>query len=44
MAQMNLNLQNRNKLKDMAVRLVVAEGEGVGWTASLGLIDADCYI
>ena len=44
MAQMNLNLQNRNNLKDMEIRLVVAEGEGMGWTGSLGLIDADCYI
>ena len=37
------NLDNRNRLIDMENRLVVAEGEGegVGWTGSLGLIDAN---
>ena len=32
--------QKRNKLMGMGNRLVVAEGEGVGWTGSLGLVDA----
>ena len=41
MAQMNLSTEK--KIMDMKNRLVVAkgEGEGVGWTGSLGLIDAD---
>ena len=25
-------------------RLVIAKGEGVGWTGSLGLVDANYYI
>ena len=35
-------LQNRNRLTDIENRLAVVktEGEGVGWTGSLGLIDA----
>ena len=39
---MNL-LQKRNKLMDLEDRLVVAkgEGEGVRWTGSLGLGDAN---
>jgi len=39
-------LQNRNKLMDMENRPVVAngEGKGVGWTGSLGLVDANYYI
>ena len=37
-------LQNRNRLTDMESRLAVAEGEGVGWTGSLGLVDANYYI
>ena len=39
-------LQNRNKLTDIENRLVVAkgEGEGEGWTGSLGLVDANYYI
>ena len=43
MAQMNLSL--KKKLMDLKNRLVVAkgEGEGVGWTGNLGLVDAnDC--
>ena len=43
MAQMNLSTEN--KLMDMEKRLVIAKGdrEGVGWTGSLGLVDAnDC--
>ena len=41
MAQMNLSTEK--KLVDMENRLVVAkgEGEGVGWTGNLGLIDAN---
>ena len=39
-------LQNRNKLMDMENRVVVTkgEGEGVGWTESLGLVDANYCI
>ena len=41
MAQMNLSTEK--KILDMENRLVVAkgEGEGLGWSGSLGLIDAD---
>jgi len=41
MAQMNLSTEK--KLMDLQNRLVVAkgEGEGVGWTGNLGLIDAN---
>ena len=44
MAQMNLSTEK--KIMDLENRLVVAkgEGEGVGWTGSLGLIDADCCL
>jgi len=37
------NLSTEKKLKDLENRLAVAKGkeEGVGWTGSLGLIDAD---
>ena len=40
MAQINLSTEK--KLMDLENRLVVAkrEGEGVGWTGNLGLIDA----
>ena len=49
MAQMTLLPQmNRNRLIDMDNRLVAAEGEGggegVGWTGSPWLMDANCYI
>ena len=37
-------LQNRNRLTDMENRLVVAKGEGGGWTGSLELVDANYYI
>ena len=43
MTQMNVSTEK--KITDMENRLVVAkvEGEGVGWTGSLGVIDAnDC--
>ena len=45
MAQMNL-LQKRNKLMDTDNHLVIAqgEGEGVGWTWSLGSVDANYSI
>jgi len=41
MAQMNLSTEK--KIMDLENRLVAAKGEreGVGWTRSLGLIDAD---
>ena len=41
MAQMNLSMEN--KIVDLENRLVVAkgDGEGVGWTRNLGLIDAN---
>ena len=34
----------RERLTDMGIRLVVAKGKGeeVGWTGSLGLMDANC--
>jgi len=42
-----MNLSTEKKIMDLENRLVVAtgegEGEGVGWTGNLGLIDAnDC--
>ena len=41
MAQMNLSTEK--KIMDMENTLVVAkgEGEGMGWTGNLGLIDAN---
>jgi len=41
MAQMNLSTEK--KLMDLENRLVFAkgEGEGVGWSGNLGLIDAN---
>ena len=38
-----MNLSTEKKLMDLENRLIVAEGEGegVGWTGNLGLIDAD---
>ena len=44
MAQMNLSTEK--KIMDLENRLVVAkgEGDGVGWTGSLGLMDANyCF-
>ena len=39
------NLSTEKKLMDLENRLVVAEEEeGVGWTESLGLIDADLHL
>ena len=37
-----MNLSTEKKIMDLENRLVVAEGEGkgVGWSGSLGLIDA----
>ena len=42
MVQMN----TEKNLMDLVNRLVVAKGEreGVGWTGSLGLIDANCCL
>ena len=44
MAQMNLSPEK--EITDMENRFVVAkgEGEGAGWTGSLGSIDANYYI
>ena len=41
-----MNLSTEKKIMDMENTLVVAkgEGEGVGWTGSLGLMDADCCL
>ena len=41
-----MNIFTENKLMDLENRLVVAkrEDEGVGWTGSLGLIDANYCI
>ena len=36
-----MNLSTEKKIMDMENRPVVAEGEGVGWTGKLGLIDAN---
>ena len=38
-----MNLSTEKKFMDLENRLVVAKGEkeGVGWTGSLGLIDAN---
>ena len=36
-----MNLSTEKKIMDTENRLVVAEGEGVGWTGNLGLIDAN---
>ena len=36
--------RDRNRLTDVENRLVVAKGEGVGWTGRLGLVDANDYI
>ena len=43
MAQMTC-LLNINKLIDIKNRLVVAKGEGIGWTGSLGLVVANYFI
>ena len=36
-----MNHFTEKKVVDLDNRLVVAKGEGVGWTGSLGLIDAN---
>ena len=38
-----MNLSTEKEIMDLENRLVVAtvEGEGVGWTGNLGLIDVD---
>ena len=45
MAQMNLSTEKK-QIMNMENRLIVAkgEGEGVGWTGSLGLVDANSCI
>ena len=42
MAQMNISTEK--KTLGLENRLLVAKGEGVGWTGSLGLIDANYCI
>ena len=41
-----MNLSTEKKLMDLEKRLIVAKGEedGVGWTGSLGLRDANYHI
>ena len=41
-----MNLSTEKKLMDLENKLVIAkeEGEGVGWTGSLGLIDENYCI
>ena len=39
-----MKLFTEKKLMDLEKRIVVAKGEGVGWTGSLGLIHADYCI
>ena len=41
-----MKLSTEKKLRDLENRFVVAKGEedGVGWTVSLGLVDADYCI
>ena len=41
-----MNVSTEKKITDMENRLVVAkvEGEGVGWTGNLGLVDANYCI
>ena len=36
-----MNLSTEKKIMDLENRLVVAKGEGVGWSGSLELIDAN---
>ena len=38
------SVKNVNKLMDMENRFVVAKGEGVGWTGSLGLVNANYFL
>ncbi len=46
MGHKRTHLQNRNRLTDIENTPVVAKGEreGVGWTGSLGLVDANYYV
>ena len=41
-----MNLSTEKKIMDLENKLVVAkgEGEGMGWTGNLGLVDANYYI
>ena len=43
MAQMNLSPEKKQTHR-LGELIVVAKGEGVGWTGSLGLVDANYYI
>ena len=36
-----MNVSTEKKIMDLETRLVFAEAEGVGWSGSLGLTDAD---
>ena len=39
-----MNLSTEKKVMDIENRLVVAKGEGVGWTGNMALIDANnCF-
>ena len=40
---MNLSTEHKQTLRRRE-QSVVAKGEGVGWTRSLGLVDANYYI
>ena len=44
MAQMNIHLQNRNRLTDMENKLAAVGGVEDGWTGSLGLAKSNYYI
>ena len=44
MAQTKLSTEQRLTNMDSRLVVVKGEGEGVGWTGSLGLIDANYYI
>ena len=36
--------REQKQIKDVENRLVLAQGEGVGWMWSLGLVDVNYYI
>ena len=44
MAQMNLCTEKKLKALEKGLVAAKGEGEGGGWTGSLGLIDANCCI
>ena len=39
-----MKLSTEKKIMDREIRLVVAKGEGVGWTENLGLVDVNFCI